>query len=215
MVVLVITRQHFLQQMLIEALSADSGIAASAPGSYPPGDAAPAPRLVVVDTAHPERFRQVFDIRARFPAVKIVVLGVTESDEEILAWAEIGISGYVEPDTSIEQLVLALRRAASGEIGCPPRLTRLLLRRFGAAPRVPTETGGIHALTRRELDVVKLVAEGLGNKRIARQLQIAEATVKNHVHSILGKWNLRSRGEAAACYRRSASDNPFALLKAA
>ncbi len=218
MIVLVITRQHFLQQMLIQALSADSGVVAASGSCHPAVDAAAQshpPHLVVVDTAHPERFRQVSGLRARFPAVKVVVLAVSGGDEEVLAWAEIGVSGYVEPDTSTEQLILTLRRAAAGEVVCPPRLTALLLKRFSAPSTVRVEMGGTSELTRREFDVVKLVAQGLANKLIARQLQIAEATVKNHVHSILEKWNVRTRGEAAACYRRSESKDAYRFREAA
>ena len=218
MVVFVITRQHFLQQMLIQALSADSGVVAANGSCHQAVNAAAQsspPHLVVVDTAHPERFRQVSELRTRFPTVRVVVLAVTGGDEEALAWAEIGISGYIEPDTSTEQLILTLRRAAAGEVVCPPRLTALLLRRFSAPSTVRVEMGGTFDLTRRELDVVKLVAQGLGNKLIARQLQIAEATVKNHVHSILGKWNVRTRGEAAACYQRSKSEDGYRFREAA
>lgn len=133
----------------------------------------------------------------------MVVLAVTDQEEDFLAWADIGISGYIEPDTSTEQLIATVRRAASGEVVCPPRLTSLLLKRFTTQSQNRALRGGIHDLTAREQEVLELLAEGLCNKRIARRLKIAESTVKNHVHSILEKCDVRSRGEAAAAYRRA------------
>lgn len=215
---LVLARQRFMQEMLIETLSACGTIvAADASGPDPVAFAAEArpPCLVIVDTAHPDRFEQVRAIRLRFPAIKVAVLAVAHGDEEFLAWANIGIAAYVEPTTTIEQLTCTVRRVAAGEVVCPTRLTALLLKRFSITVQSRAATGGIHHLTPRELEVLELVADGLGNKLIARQLRIAGATVKNHVHSILEKLNVRSRGEAAACHRRSKSQDVDPFQKAA
>ena len=209
MIVLVCTQLQFLREMLVEALINEAGVA-----SFPEDQAAAGcgdapltpPELIVVDARHPDAFAEVFNARVQFPLVAVVVLAATDQQDEFLAWAGIGISGYVEPDTSSSQLVTVLRRVAAGEVMCPPRLAAVLLKHKASAANAQSEIGGIFELTHREREVVEQMAEGLCNKRIARQLRIAEATVKNHVHSILEKWDVRSRGEAAALYRRSNSE---------
>jgi len=142
--------------------------------------------------------------------VKVIVLAVRERDEEFLAWVRIGISGYLGPDTSAHDLISILRRAGAGEVVCPPRLTALLMNRFANRSNDHVTRAGIHALTSREQEIVALLADGLSSKLIARRLCLALATVlclalatvKNHIHNILDKWDVRSRGEAAAYYRQ-------------
>jgi DNA-binding CsgD family transcriptional regulator len=70
----------------------------------------------------------------------------------------------------------------------------------------------IHVLTGREREVAALLADGLSNKLIARRLCVAVSTVKNHIHNILDKWEVRSRGEAAAHYRQKISEDELGLL---
>ena len=203
--VLIISKIHFLREMLIKTLGPEwDSIAVNNNDAEFLNfvDASP-PDVAIVDSSHPEGFTLVSALRSRFPNVNIVVLAVANRDEDFIAWAKIGISGYVEPDTSIDALVTSIRRSAAGEVVCPPRMTALLLNRFGEYSNAGPAKGGLHGLTSREREVLELLAEGLSNKLIARRLRIAEATVKNHVHSILEKWNLRSRGEAAACFRQS------------
>ena len=92
-------------------------------------------------------------------------------------------------------------------MACPPRLTALLLNRFTSRSSERAERAGIFSLTSREQEIAELLADGLSNKLIARRLSVALPTVKNHVHSILEKWDCRSRGEAAARYRRQGQNN--------
>jgi DNA-binding CsgD family transcriptional regulator len=99
-----------------------------------------------------------------------------------------------------------VRRAAAGDVVCPPRLTALLLNGFANRANDRTTRAGIHVLTSREREIAALLADGMSNKLIARRLNVALPTVKNHVHSILDKWDVRSRGEAAARYRRQVQD---------
>ena len=164
------------------------------------------PDVVVIDSSHPAGFAIVSAIRAQFPSVNLVVLALSDREEDFLAWANIGISGYVPPETPLDELIAIIRRSAAGEVVCPPRLTALLLSRFASQMGMAKARAGVHHLTRREREVLEFLADGLSNKLIARRLRIAEATVKNHVHSILEKWDLRSRGEAAARYRESGQE---------
>lgn len=166
-----------------------------------------APSLVIVDAAHPEGAALVATVRAGVPKASVVVLTTAERDEEFLAWADIGISGYLGPDTSAGDLLSAVHRVQAGQVACSPRLTALLLNRFAVRSSERVDRAGIFTLTAREREIAELLADGLSNKLIARRLQVALATVKNHVHSILEKWDCQSRGEAAARYRKQVLDD--------
>ncbi len=166
-----------------------------------------APSLVVVDASHPEAVALVAAVRAHVPKVSVVVLAMQGQDEDFLAWADVGISAYLEPDTSTRDLVSAVRRAGAGEVVCPPRLTALLMNRLAGRSSERATRAGIFALTSREREIAELLADGLSNKLIARRLCVALPTVKNHVHSILDKWDVQSRGEAAARYRQKIQEN--------
>jgi two-component system, NarL family, nitrate/nitrite response regulator NarL len=210
MAVLVVSRMHFVGELLSQALRAKGDIVAihgRVPGIVDTHAEEIMPDVVVVDSSHPAGFAVVSAIRAQFPSVNLVVLALSDREEDFLAWANIGISGYVPPETPLEELIAIIRRSAAGEVVCPPRLTALLLSRFASQMGMAKARGGVHHLTQREREVLEFLADGLSNKLIARRLRIAEATVKNHVHSILEKWDLRSRGEAAARYRESGQEH--------
>ncbi len=209
MVVLFISHVHFLREALVEVLRGGDGIMAFGAFSGETAEAVTAeftPDLLVIDSSHPDAMALVGAVRARLPKVGVVVLATRERDEDFLLWADIGISGYLGPDTSSRDLISTVRRAGAGEVVCPPRLTALLLNRFADRSNDRTMRAGIHSLTPREREIVELLADGLPNKLIARRLQVALPTVKNHVHSILDKWDVRSRGEAAARYRRKVQE---------
>lgn len=207
--VLVISHAHLLRDALIEVLRGDGDISAVGAFSYETVETVMAespPNLIVVESSHPEATALVAAVRARLPKVGVVVLAMREQDEEFLTWANLGISGYLGPDTSASSLMSTVRRAAAGDVVCPPRLTALLLNGFANRGNDRTTRAGIHVLTSREREIAALLADGMSNKLIARRLNVALPTVKNHVHSILDKWDVRSRGEAAARYRRQVQD---------
>ena len=164
--------------------------------------------LIVIDSSHPEAMTVVAAVRDHAPGIGVIVLAMREEDEDFLAWADTGICGYLGPESSTRDLIAAVRRAGAGEVVCSPRLTALLLNRLADRSTGRGSRAGIHTLTLREREVVKLLADGLPNKLIARRLRVAVPTVKNHVHSILDKWDVRSRGEAAACYRQKMQEEP-------
>jgi len=163
------------------------------------------PAVIIVDASHPEATALVAVARAHAPKASVVILSMHELEEEFLAWADIGIAGYLGPDISAQDLLSTVRRVGAGEVICPPRLTALLLNRFANRSTERAARASVHALTSREHEIAGLLADGMSNKLIARRLQVALPTVKNHVHSILEKWDVRSRGEAAARY---SSDEP-------
>lgn len=138
----------------------------------------------------------------RLPHSRFVVIGSSDNETEIIACTSLGVSGIVPLEASLDELVLTLKCAARGEFRCSPRATAALARQVassrGSTPRAMPV--GI-ALTRREREIAKLIAKGFSNKQIARTLEIQLSTVKNHVHRILEKLDVSSRGEAAAHLR--------------
>ena len=140
----------------------------------------------------PLTFRQVL------PDLKIVAIAVADVERDVFSCAKAGVSGFVSRNATIEDLVTAVHSAMRGELVCSPRIAALLFTRVGAVASKQSGDRDRDTLTRREHEVVSLLAEGLANKEIARELRIQNATVKNHIHSILSKLQVRHRGEVTA-----------------
>jgi len=172
------------------------------------GDAAEAVRLVqqavpdvaIVDISLDGGLGLFRELRALALTTKVIAFGVYDDSAAIIRCAEAGAAGYVTLNASIDDLAAAIERAADGELECAPRVAAELFRRLAGRtdPRPPAAPGG-DGLTRREHEVLALLARGLSNKEIAGSLHIAEATVKNHVHNLLEKLNVATRAQAAAC----------------
>jgi two-component system, NarL family, nitrate/nitrite response regulator NarL len=159
------------------------------------------PDVVLLDMARLGSADTLRALTAVVPTVKVVAVAIPETERHVIACAEAGIAGYVPHDGSISDLMATLDAVALGETLCSPRMAASLFRRVAslAAEREP-ETDA--RLTAREREIVELIADGLSNKQIAERLYVEVATVKNHVHNILKKLNVRRRGEAAARLRR-------------
>lgn len=159
------------------------------------------PDVILLDAATGGAEGNVRRLAKELPASKILAIGVSELEHEMICLAEAGALGYIPHSASGDEAVDAVRGAARGEAVCSPRIVAALFRHVGAlaAERVP-EASQPH-LTARELEVLALIDRGLSNKEIASFLSIGVATVKNHVHSILQKLNLRRRAEAIAWLR--------------
>jgi DNA-binding NarL/FixJ family response regulator len=126
-----------------------------------------------------------------------------ENEKEVLACAEAGVAGFVAREATMDELVAVVQTASRGGLRCSPRVASLLVRRvasLAASRSHPPEN--LH-LTRRELEIITLIDQGLSNKGIASRLDIETATVKNHVHHLLEKLQVHRRGEAAAAIRGS------------
>lgn len=135
------------------------------------------------------------------PRIEIIMLTATGSDDEIVAYAEAGVCGYVPRDGSVADLIEVIRCTMRGEMRCPPSAVRHLARRVATlAEGHPAPCMGEH-ITARELQIAELIDQGLSNKIIARRLGIEVSTVKNHVHNVLEKLQVNRRGEAAARLR--------------
>jgi DNA-binding NarL/FixJ family response regulator len=168
------------------------------------------PDIVLVDFGMPEAASIVAEIRRRAPSVKVVAITLGETETEVIALAEAGVAGYVLPDGSLDDLIIAVESAVRGELYCPPRVAFTLLRRVGAIAlgkdrnnkEEEEENSPIHALTERERQILQLVDQSMSNKQIARHLGIEVATAKNHVHNILQKLHVHRRIDASSWYRQ-------------
>jgi len=160
------------------------------------------PDIILVDARMPASANAVGMLAAAAPEVKLVALGVPEVQREVMALAEAGASGYVALDGSIEDLAAVVESVSRGETLCSPVIAATLFRRVATLARERQLEPIEEKLTAREVDVLRLIEEGLANKEIATALSIEVPTVKNHVHRILEKLNVHRRTEAAARARR-------------
>src|SRR5512141_2626214 len=136
------------------------------------------------------------------PNTKVLALGLTEEKKRVLRYVEAGASGYILKDDSLEDLVEIVRATQEGKVFVSPQIAAAMMERltdlaqmFAGVENNLTDTT---ALTAREMEVLELISKGYTNQQIAQNLVIEVGTVKNHVHNILEKLNVRSRGEAAA-----------------
>lgn len=136
---------------------------------------------------------------AEWPEVPVLVLTVSEAEEDLLGALRTGARGYLLKRATSAEVLEAIRRAVAGEpVLSPEMMARLFehLRREG--PGAPNPTAALRRLSEREQEVLRLVAAGLSNKEIAARLYLSPHTVKAHVRNILDKLGLQSRAEAAA-----------------
>ncbi len=133
-------------------------------------------------------------IREQFPQVQIVALTSFDEEEIVYQAIEAGAVGYLYKDVKEEELVGAIRSAREGRPVLAPEAMKALMHRAAR----PVEASTIESLTRREREVLSLVAQGMTNPQIAEQLVISTSTVQFHVHNILGKLGVGTRTEAVA-----------------
>lgn len=161
------------------------------------------PDLVVMDVEMPvmngvEATRLIVD---QLPAVKVVVLTVSESDDHVFDAIRFGAHGYLLKDLRPEQLFDLIRSVMRNETPLSPAIAGRLLEEIqnGVTKRKSSSTPSQEpSVTRRELEILQFVAEGMSNKAIGRRLSITEGTVKNHVHNALEKLHMDNRIQAAA-----------------
>ena len=137
-------------------------------------------------------------IRASLPAILVVVLTASESDDDVFAALEAGARGYVLKGVGSDSLVEVLDAVVRGESYVPPHLAaRILSTMRRRTPAATPPADPMARLTEREEEILTLVASGLSNKAVALRLDLQEKTVKHHVTSILAKLNVRNRTQAA------------------
>ncbi len=165
-----------------------------------------APDVVVMDLNMPgmSGVEATHHIASIAPLTRVLVLTISEDDDDVMDAVMAGACGYLLKDSSIQQLVAGIRAAAEGESLISPQIAAKVLQALRAksaggdgAARVRTE------LSERELEVLKLIANGTDNAEIARTLHISPKTVKNHISNILMKLQIDNRIQAAVYAVRS------------
>ena len=134
-------------------------------------------------------------VRTDHPGTEVVVLTTYSDDDSVLSALRAGARGFLTKDADAESIGRALQAAAAGQSIVDAEIQRRLIE--GAAtprPADPADTG----LTPREIEVLRLIADGLSNTEIARHLVVSEATVKTHINHLFAKANLRDRAQAVA-----------------
>jgi len=169
------------------------------------------PDLVLMDVRMPEldgleATRRLLD---RDPSAKVIVLTTFDLDDYVYEAIRAGASGFLLKSAPPQQLIAGIRTVMAGDALLAPEITRRLLDRFVARPPRPTTIPPDFAdLSERELEVLRLIADGRSNAEIAVDLFISEATVKTHVTHILTKLRLRDRVQAVAlAYRTGLMDS--------
>lgn len=152
--------------------------------------AAAAPEVLVIDsfTTNIAQLEFIQEVQQRLPEIKLVAIGMEADGPSFLQAIRQGVMGYVVKDASALEVVAAIRTVANGGAVCSPQLCAFLFRFAAQQNHLPTVRA--HArlgLTNREQQLVGLISEGLSNKEIANRLQLAEQTVRNHVHRMLRK----------------------------
>ena len=139
-------------------------------------------------------------LRVEQPGVRVIALTTFDDDEDVFAALRAGAVGYLLKDVSSARLVEAVLAAARGESVLQPSVAAKVVARFAELPAgdaPPRPQPLVMPLSARELDVLRLLADGRTNREIATELFLAEGTVKNHVTNVLAKLNARDRTQAA------------------
>jgi DNA-binding NarL/FixJ family response regulator len=200
--VLVVDDQELFRRGLIMLLSGDTDI--EVVGEAADGITATelatttAPDVILLDVRMPRRtgVEACRAIKEAVPATKIIMLTVSDEEADLYESVKNGAAGYLLKDSSIEEVAQAIRVVNEGQSLISPSMAVKLIDEFKQMSRPEREHVPGLKLTDRELEVLRLVARGMNNREIARDLFISENTVKNHVRNILEKLQLHSRMEA-------------------
>jgi DNA-binding NarL/FixJ family response regulator len=157
------------------------------------------PDIILMDINMPgsNGLQAIKELKQEKHPSKIIVLTIHEDREYLFKTLQMGAEGYVLKDAEPSVLIDAIRNVHSGQSYIQPNMTRELVKEFNRVTLHEKDKNEDNNLTSREIEVLELIAEGMINKEIAKQLYISEKTVKNHVSNIFKKLNVSDRTQAA------------------
>jgi two-component system, NarL family, nitrate/nitrite response regulator NarL len=156
---------------------------------------------VLVDVSELANSALMSMLRSAMPNARIIAFGVADDARDVVTCAQAGVAAFVGCDASVDDLLIAIEGVRRGELRCSPRLAALAFGRLSEMTHGNVLAGP--ELTARQRQILALIDQGLTNKEIARALRITVPTVKNHVHNLLGRLNVRHRWQAGGAGRRS------------
>ena len=170
------------------------------------------PQIVLVDAGleNGDSYRCVESLRKTAPEAKVIVMDLLPAPEDVIEFVKAGANGFVMKDATVDDLVSTIRSVALGADVVPPALTGTLLTHIANQAVIRHMPGVAEAvrMTKREREIMNLIAEGLSNKEIGQRLGIATYTVKSHVHNILEKLALHTRLQIAAYTHKTGLPSP-------
>lgn len=154
------------------------------------------PDVILMDMSMPRKdgLTAIREIKQEDPAARILVLTSFAEDDKVFPAIKAGAQGYLLKDSSPLELLNAIRCVYRGEVSLHPTIARKVIRELNHPSELPPTSD---PLTEREVEVLRLVAQGLSNDEIAEKLTLSERTVRTHVTNILGKLHLANRTQAA------------------
>jgi DNA-binding NarL/FixJ family response regulator len=201
--VLLVDDQALFREALATLLATDDGI--DVVGEAGNGDealsraAALAPDVILMDLRMPvlDGIAATRRLRQAHPGIQVIALTTFDDDEDVFAALRAGAVGYLLKDVSSARLIEAVLAAARGESVLQPSVAAKVVARFAQLAETPRPQPLVVPLSERELEVLRLLADGRSNREIAAKVFLAEGTVKNHVTNVLGKLGARDRTQAA------------------
>jgi DNA-binding NarL/FixJ family response regulator len=160
------------------------------------------PDVAVVDVTTGIDLEEIGLVTLKWPDLPLLALGVPEDVGQIVQYGRAGFVGYVSREAQMAMLQEAIRDVASGRLNCPAEIAGGLIRALSSRTEMPL-TVPDQALTPRETDVLRILGRGFSNKEIAREMDLSPATIKTHVHHILGKLGVVHRTQAMRWVREA------------
>jgi two-component system nitrate/nitrite response regulator NarL len=160
------------------------------------------PDVILLDMGMEDAFAVARQVPRISPQTRVVAIGMSEAEADVITCAGLGIAGYVPRAGTAADAFQAVHSAARGEVSCSPKIAGFLFRHIATLAKQKPNTEATAGLTAREVQILRLLQQGLSNKMISRQLGIELPTVKNHVHSLLGKLGVHRRAEAVSMLLR-------------
>jgi DNA-binding NarL/FixJ family response regulator len=216
--VFILANNRLLREALVRILQKrpDILVSGESPGSSEPvwTILESKPDVVVIGAMGSAVNCKIISDLARSPlSTHVLLIGMEENESIFLESVRAGAAGYLLRDASATDVATAIRAVSQGDAVCPPRLCRFLFNQVARGKSdVPTiDVRKDLGLTRRQLELVPLIAQGLTNKEIASHLNLSEQTIKNHIHRMLQKVGAEDRLEVTRIAESKASQTPYLL----